>query len=201
MREAEAALSAADPELGALIARVGPCGWSPAPVPTLFQAVAVAVVHQQLSGKAAATIEGRVAALGAAGFPTPEEVLVMPPEVLRAAGLSGAKTASLRDLAARCVAGTVPTIGEAAALDDEALVAALLPVRGVGRWTVEMVLMFRLGRPDLLPLADLGIKKGFQRTFGGNTLPDGPTMTARGERWRPWRTVASWYLWRAADGG
>lgn len=200
MREAVEALGAADPDLAALMARVGPCGWAAKQVPSMFEAVAVAVVHQQLSGRAAATIEGRVKALGSSGFPTPEEVLAWEEGRLRSAGLSGAKTRALQDLAARCLAGSVPTLEEAARLDDEALIAALLPVRGVGRWTVEMVLMFRLGRADVLPVADLGIRKGYQRVFGGAGLPEADVLMARGERWRPWRTVASWYLWRAADG-
>lgn len=200
MTGVEAHLTAADPELGAFVTRVGPCGLAARPVPTLFEAVASAIVHQQLSGRAARTIEGRLAALGAEGFPTPDEVLGWPDDVLRSPGLSASKAAALRDLAARCRDGRVPTLAEAAGLDDDALVAALLPVRGVGRWTVEMVLMFRLGRPDVLPVADLGVRKGFQRVFRTPDLPDADTLLARGERWRPHRSAASWYLWRAADG-
>lgn len=198
---AEAALCAADPELGALVARVGPCGLEVRPVASMCEALVRAIVHQQLSGRAAATITGRVEALGRSGFPSAAELLALDEQRLRGAGLSRAKLAAVRDVAARAEAGALPTLDDGARLDDDALVDALLAVRGVGRWTVEMVLMFRLGRPDVLPVHDLGVRKGFQRTFGGASLPAPEVLLARGERWRPWRSVASWYLWRAAEGG
>ena len=193
-------LADADPALGALIARAGPYGLRPQPTQSLFAAVARAIVYQQLSGTAAATILGRVRALYAPKrFPTPRDILATPPERLRAAGLSTAKTAALRDLAGRCLDGTVPTMRRVRLLGDEEVVERLIQVRGVGRWTAEMLLMFRLGRADVLPVSDLGIRKGFALTFGGRTLPTAVTIERRAQRWRPYRSVASWYLWRALE--
>jgi DNA-3-methyladenine glycosylase II len=194
-----ALLTAADPDLGRWIALVGDCRLQIDGTRSLYEALARAVVYQQLTGKAAATIHGRVTALGDGGFPSPEALLALDDAQLRGAGLSGGKTAALRDLAARTLRGEVPTIDEAAELDDEALVQRLLPIRGVGRWTVEMLLLFRLGRPDVLPLGDYGVKKGFQRAFGTPELPTPAELAARGERWRPHRSVASWYLWRVCE--
>jgi 3-methyladenine DNA glycosylase/8-oxoguanine DNA glycosylase len=157
-------------------------------------------VDQQLSGKAAATILGRVLALySPRRFPRPRDILATPPERLRAAGLSAAKVAAVRDLAARTLDGTVPSMARVRRMADEEIVERLTAVRGVGRWTVEMLLMFRLGRPDVLPLGDLGVRNGFARTFGRRVLSDPRVLSRRGERWRPYRSVASWYLWRALD--
>lgn len=193
-------LADADPALGALIARVGPYGLRPRPTQSLFAAVARAIVYQQLSGTAAATILGRVRALYAPKrFPTPRDILATPTEQLRAAGLSTAKTAALRDLAARCLDGTVPTMRRVRLLSDEEVVERLIQVRGVGRWTAEMLLMFRLGRGDVLPVSDLGIRKGFALTFGNRSLPAAVTIERRAQRWRPYRSVACWYLWRALE--
>jgi 3-methyladenine DNA glycosylase/8-oxoguanine DNA glycosylase len=193
-------LADADPALGALIARVGPYRLRPPPTQSLFAAVARAIVYQQLSGSAAATILGRVKALYAPKrFPTPRDILATPPERLRAAGLSTAKTAALRDLAARCLDGTVPTMRRVRLLSDEEVIERLIQVRGVGRWTAEMLLMFRLGRADVLPVSDLGIRKGFALTFGSRSLPAAVTIERRAQRWRPYRSVACWYLWRALE--
>jgi 3-methyladenine DNA glycosylase/8-oxoguanine DNA glycosylase len=193
-------LADSDPTLGRLIRRVGPFGLRPQPTQSLFAAVARAIVYQQLSGAAAATILGRVKAIYAPKrFPTPRDILATPPERLRAAGLSTAKTAALRDLAERSLDRTVPAMSRVRRMEDEEIIERLIQVRGVGRWTAEMLLMFRLGRGDVLPLGDLGIRKGFALTYGSRRLPAAVTITRRAERWRPYRSVACWYLWRACD--
>src|SRR5918992_2026804 len=193
-------LAESDPPLGELIARVGDFGLRPRPTQSLFAAVARAIVYQQLSGSAAATILGRVKAIYAPKrFPTPSDILATPPERLRAAGLSAAKTAALRDLAERSLDGTVPTMRGVRVMSDEDVIERLIRVRGVGRWTVEMLLIFRLGRADVLPVSDLGIRKGFSLTFGSRSLPAAVTIERRAERWRPYRSVACWYLWRALE--
>jgi DNA-3-methyladenine glycosylase II len=132
-------------------------------------------------------------------FPTPADLLDIPPERLRAAGLSAAKTAALRDLATRTLDGTVPSLPRVRRMPDEEIIERLTLVRGVGRWTVEMLLIFKLGRPDVLPIGDLGVRKGFALTFGKRKLPEPAHMHHRGKRWRPYRSVASWYLWRALE--
>ena len=193
-------LSLTDPRLGGLISRVGAFTMRPQPTQSLFTALLRSIVYQQLSGKAAATILGRVNLLfGSRKFPTPGELLDIAPERLRAAGLSAAKTAAVRDLAARTLDGTVPSLAQIRRMEDEEIIERLTVVRGVGRWTAEMLLIFRLGRPDVLPLADLGVRKGFALTFRARKLPDARLLARRGERWRPYRSVASWYLWRALE--
>ncbi len=199
-------LAAADAALGRHMARVGPFSLRLKETTEVFAALAEAVVYQQLSGKAAATIFARVSALCPDGRLEAKHVLTMKDHVLRGAGLSRAKLASLRDLSERAEAGSVPTLKALAKMDDEAIVDTLTVIRGIGRWTVEMLLVFRLGRPDVLPLADYGIRKGFARVFGGrrargddDVLPSPVEIARRGERWRPYRSVASWYLWRALD--
>lgn len=193
-------LSQADPVLGALMERVGEFELRPVPTQSMFAALTRSIVYQQLSGKAAETILGRVTALFAPRrFPTPRDLLAVPPERLRAAGLSTAKTAALRDLAERTLDGTVPSMARVRRMSDEEIIERLTLVRGIGRWTVEMLLMFRLGRPDVLPLGDLGVRKGFARTFRRRGLPEPTVVARRAERWRPYRSVASWYMWRALD--
>jgi 3-methyladenine DNA glycosylase/8-oxoguanine DNA glycosylase len=193
-------LSEADPILGGLIERAGAFTMRPPPAMSLFAALLCSIIHQQLSGGAALTIQGRVIALFAPKrFPSPRDILSLAPERLRAAGLSAAKTAALRDLAARTLDGTVPSMARARRLGDEEIIERLIVVRGVGRWTAEMLLLFRLGRPDVLPLGDLGVRKGFARTFMRRGLPQPAVVQRRGERWRPYRSVASWYLWRALE--
>jgi 3-methyladenine DNA glycosylase/8-oxoguanine DNA glycosylase len=193
-------LSTADPVLGQLIERAGPFRLRPEPTQSLFAALAESIVYQQLSGKAAETILGRVIGLFAPKrFPTPADMLAISPERLRAAGLSANKTAALRDLAARRLDGTVPTMARVRRLTDEEIIERLTLVRGIGRWTVEMLLMFRLGRPDVLPVGDLGVRKGFALTFRKRGLPEPEVVQRRAERWRPYRSVASWYLWRALE--
>jgi len=193
-------LRVADPVLGRLIDRVGPCRLQVTTTQTLFDALAEAIVYQQLTAKAAATIYGRVRALfPRAASPTPRHVLRATDEQLRGAGLSRAKLLALRDLAQRTAAGELPTLDQLHRMDDEAIVERLVPVRGIGRWTVEMLLIFRLGRPDVLPLDDHGIRKGYAAVFRTRQLPSRDALAGRGERWRPHRTVASWYLWRALE--
>lgn len=193
-----------DPVLGRHIARVGPLRLQLKASEGTYAALAESIVYQQLSTRAAATIFGRFRALHPDGRLEPERLLAASDETLRGAGLSRGKIASLRDLAARVVSGEIPPLVELQRLDDDAIVERLTRVRGIGRWTVEMLLIFRLGRPDVLPVADYGIKKGFARVFprtkrGEGELPSPETMERRGERWRPFRSVASWYLWRACE--
>lgn len=196
------AIAAADPELGVHIARLearlGPCALRLQPTAAPFPSLARAIVFQQLSGKAARTIHARlVERLG--GALTPGAVRAARLDRLRGAGLSRAKALALRDLAAKVEDGTVPSARALARMDDEAIVERLCAVRGIGRWTAEMHLMFTLGRPDVIALGDLGLRKGFRKAFGMTRLPAPSTFARRAERWRPWRTVACWYLWRIAD--
>ena len=191
-----------DPALRRVIDRVGPLRLRVDRTSSLFLALAEAIVYQQLTGRAAATIFARVRALfprAHQGF-TPQQILRVSEERLRGAGLSRAKTLALKDLAGHARAGAIPTLEEAATLSDVELVNRLTGVRGIGPWTVEMLLIFRLGRPDVLPVDDYGVRKGFAVALGLPELPDRKALAARGERWRPYRSAASWYLWRAAEG-
>ena len=165
-----------------------------------FDALAESIAYQQLSGKAAATIFGRVRAL----YPKrkwldPEQLLATPDETLRAAGLSRAKTAALKDLAAKTIDGTVPAGRALIGMSDDEIITRLTTVRGIGRWTVEMLLLFDLGRPDVWPVDDYGVRKGFAKTFGRRKLPTPKQLMKLGEKWRPYRSVAAWYFWRALD--
>ena len=210
---ATAELAAADPVLGRLITRVGPCTLRLPASQSPFEALVRAILYQQLHGKAAAAIHERMigsfaAVAGPGGHPSPQHLLDCPNEQLRAAGLSHNKTLALRDLAAKTLDGTVPTLARIRRMPDEDIVDRLTAVRGIGRWTVEMLLIFRLGRPDVLPTGDYGVRKGFALTFGRLKpadrvtpagLPKPEVIERRARRWRPWRSVASWYLWRAAD--
>lgn len=190
-------LSTQDERLGELIARIGPLRLQRKESESVFCALAEAIAYQQLTGKAAATIFGRVRDLYPRGM-TPQAVLRTPPEKLRACGLSTSKTLAVLDLAAKAKAGAVPEFDALAMLSDDDIVEILTKVRGIGRWTVEMLLIFRLGRPDVLPVDDYGVRKGFARLHGGE-LPTPKELMAYGERWKPYRSVASWYLWRAAE--
>jgi len=165
-----------------------------------FDALAESIAYQQLNGKAAAIIFGRVRAL----YPKrkwldPEQLLATPDETLRAAGLSRAKTAALKDLAAKTIDGTVPSGRALIRMTDDEIVERLTTVRGIGRWTVEMLLLFDLGRPDVWPVDDYGVRKGFAKTFGRRNLPTPKQLMKFGEKWRPYRSVAAWYFWRALD--
>jgi methylated-DNA-[protein]-cysteine S-methyltransferase len=192
-------LRGGDPKLAALIDRVGPPALRIDPAPSTFAALCQAIVYQQLTVKAAGTIHRRLCGLFRNRTPTPAGVQELSDVELRGAGLSRSKTLSLRDLAVRTLAGEVPSLGELAGLDDEDVVERLTPVRGIGRWTVEMLLIFRLGRPDVFALDDFGLRKGFAAALGKRDLPDRRSMELRARRWRPYRSLASWYLWRAAE--
>lgn len=196
---AAAALRAADPALGRAIDAFGPFAMRRRTMRSPFEALLRAIVYQQLSGHAAGAIHARMLALFEGGRPTPAALAAMSEERLRASGLSRAKAAAARDLAEKTMARVVPGARALRAMSDDEVVARLVQVRGVGRWTVEMLLMSYLARPDVLPATDLGVRRGFARIQGLEALPAPADLLAHGERWRPWRTVASWYLWRAAD--
>jgi len=190
-----------DPVLAKVIKKAGPFTHRPEKIQSPFQALLRAIVYQQLSGKAAATIFGRVSSLCCPGRARlrPEAILDATEERLRAAGLSRGKILAVKDLAAKTLDGTVPTLARLKKMDDEEIVERLILVRGIGRWSVEMLLMFRLGRPDVLPTTDFGVRTGFMLTYGTAELPNHQQISEHGERWRPYRSVASWYMWRAVD--
>ena len=183
-----------------LIARSRRYNITPAISVRPFDALAESIAYQQLTGKAAATIFGRVRAL----YPKrkwldPKQLLATPDETLRAAGLSRAKTAALKDLAAKTIDGTVPSGRALLRMTDDEIITRLTTVRGIGRWTVEMLLLFDLGRPDVWPIDDYGVRKGFAKTFRRRELPTPKQLMKLGEKWRPYRSVAAWYFWRALD--
>jgi len=221
-------LTAADPKLGRLIQRAGPFTMRVASAQSPFEALVESIVYQQLNGKAAATIHRRLLesfgptltspsvgeALATAlpprvgDHPTPQQILDCPNTQLRCAGLSANKALALRDLAAKTLDGTVPTLARIRRMSDEAIIEHLTQVRGIGTWTVHMMLIFRLGRPDVLPTSDYGVRKGFALTFGKlkptdkvtpTDLPTPAEMEKRAKKWHPWCSIASWYLWRACD--
>jgi DNA-3-methyladenine glycosylase II len=205
-------LSTADSKLGQLIQRAGPFTMRVASTQSPFEALVESIIYQQLHGKAAATIHRR---LLKSFYPVTsnehfaaQHLLDCPNEQLRAAGLSHNKSLALRDLAAKTIDGTVPTLPRIRRMSDEAIIEHLIQVRGIGRWTVEMLLIFRLGRPNVLPVDDYGVRKGFALTFGKlkpadkvtpMDLPKPDVMRRRAKKWQPWCSVASWYLWRACD--
>ncbi|WP_141735333.1 methylated-DNA--[protein]-cysteine S-methyltransferase [Oligoflexus tunisiensis] len=189
-----------DEVLGALIDQVGACRLQPKLGSSVFAALAEAIVYQQLHGKAAATIFARFRSLYPEGpFPSPAEVLRTPEDQLRGAGLSRSKMLSLLDLADRLQRGLIPDMSELARMSDQEIIEVLTQVRGIGPWTVEMLLIFDLGRLDILPVTDYGVRKGFALTWRKRELPSPETLMRHGERWRPFRSLASWYLWRALD--
>jgi DNA-3-methyladenine glycosylase II len=211
-------LAANDPKLGKLIERAGPFTMRIASAQSPFEALAESIVYQQLHGKAAATIHRRmiesfqdisgIAPNGRPAHPSAQDLLDAPNEQLRAAGLSKNKMLALRDLAAKTIDGTVPDLKHIRRMSDEAIIEHLTQVRGIGRWTTEMFLIFRLGRPNVLPVDDYGVRKGFALTFGKlkptdkvtpMDLPKPDEMHRRAKKWQPWSSVASWYLWRACD--
>ena len=196
---AVAALRRSDPALGRAIDTFGPFAMNLQAMRTPFEALLRAIVYQQLSGRAAGAIHARVLALFEGERPSARALAAMSDNALRATGLSRAKTAAARDLAEKTLTRVVPGGRALRGMPDDEIVARLVQVRGVGRWTVEMLLMSHLARPDILPATDLGIRRGFARLQGLEELPEPADLLAHGERWRPWRTVASWYLWRAAD--
>jgi DNA-3-methyladenine glycosylase II len=205
--EALAHLRARDAKLGALIERAGPFTLRLDSLQSPFESLLESILYQQLHGKAAATIHRRVREYYG-GDPAPQLLLDTPDEVLRAAGVSGNKARALKDLAARTLDGTVPTHAAIKKMSDAEIVERLTQVLGIGPWTVEMLLIFRMGRPDVLPVTDYGVRKGFALTFlripktrplAAEDLPKPEVLLKRGKRWAPFRSVASWYLWRACD--
>jgi DNA-3-methyladenine glycosylase II len=208
-----AELSKADPKLGKLIERCGPFTVRLTSSKSPFEALVEAIIYQQLHGKAAATIHRRMiesfeSVCGIGVHPSPQHLLDCPNDQLRAAGLSHNKALALRDLAARTIDGTVPTLSRIQKMSDEEIIEHLTQVRGIGKWTVEMMLMFRLGRPNVLPVDDYGVRKGFALTFLGlkptqkvtpDLLAKKEQMIRRAKKWQPWCSVASWYMWRACD--
>jgi methylated-DNA-[protein]-cysteine S-methyltransferase len=191
-----------DRSLARVIDKVGPYRGRPAGLTgTPFQSLLESITYQQLTGKAAATILARVVALFAPRrFPQPQDLLDMPEQKLRSAGLSRAKMLALKDLAAKTLEGVVPaTVESLESMSDQEIVERLTAVRGIGPWTVEMMLIFRLARPDVLPATDYGVRKGFALLRKKKELPSPAELLAYGERWRPYRSVASWYLWRVLE--
>ena len=165
----------------------------------LFLALSRAIVYQQLSGKAAGTIYDRFSALFSCGEPNATDLMDIKHQELRSVGLSNNKALSVADLAEKCCSGELPSRRKMLAMEDQEIIDNLVAVRGIGPWTVQMFLMFNLGRPDVLPATDLGVQKGFQALYGHEELPPPQALLDHGECWRPYRSVASWYLWRAAD--
>ncbi|HLG53158.1 MAG TPA: DNA-3-methyladenine glycosylase [Steroidobacteraceae bacterium] len=189
-----------DPVMAQLIRRAGPFTPRPERGRSPYEALLRAVAHQQLTGKAANTILGRFCALyGGDSYPHPDQLVATPDDQLRDVGFSRAKAASLKDIAAKTLDGTIPERRVLARLSDEAIIERLTEARGVGRWTVEMLLMFTLGRPDVLPVDDYGIQNGYRLAYGKRRLPKPRVLATFGERWAPYRTTAAWYLWRAVD--
>ena len=200
LSEATRHLSDKDEKLAELIASTAPFQLASDHLDSPYEVLLKAISYQSISGKAAATIFGRVKALDSNGrIPSPEEMLKLRKPALRKAGLSGAKILAMKDLAKKTIEGVVPSLEEAHKLSDEELVKRLVSVRGIGAWTVEMFLIFRLGRPDVLPVDDLGVRKGWAITYGKKHMPAPKELLKFGERWRPYRTVASWYMWRACQ--
>jgi DNA-3-methyladenine glycosylase II len=192
-------IGASDPRMAELIARSRRYDIAPSESVRPFEALAESIAYQQLNGKAAAKIWSRVRALYPRRYLNPRLLLATPDEQLRKAGLSRSKIAAVKDLAAKTIDGTIPSRRALLRMSDDEIIARLTTVRGVGRWTVEMLLLFDLGRPDVWPVHDYGVRKGFAKTFGRRKLPTPKQLMKFGERWRPYRSVAAWYFWRALD--
>ena len=180
--------------------RIGPCTAAPKPREP-YEALVRAIAHQQLHGRAAEAILGRLTALHPGPFPLPHQLQATPDEVLRACGFSGSKVAALRGIALRTLDSTVPDAATAAGMPDAELIERLVTIRGVGRWTVEMLLISTLGRPDVLPVDDFGVREGWRIIKELQAQPRPRDLARIGEAWAPWRSTAAWYLWRAADEG
>lgn len=197
-RKAMAHLKSVDPVMAHVIERVGPITLTPRSEGTHFEILIRSIVYQQLSGKAAATIHGRVRNLLSADRPLPEQIIALEHEVLRTAGLSNQKARYVKNLAQHVLDGTLPveTLHE---LSDEEIIAALTQVKGIGRWSAQMFLMFRLIRPDVLPDLDLGVQKGIQRAYGLRKLPTPKKVVQIGAKWAPYRTIGAWYMWRVLE--
>jgi DNA-3-methyladenine glycosylase II len=193
-------LSAVDPVMARLIREIGPCELVPETRRPPFQSLVQAVAHQQLNGTAANTILTRFKKLfPERQFPKPEDLAKVTDGQIRACGFSFAKIRAIRDIAEKTISGVVPNSRQIVKLADEEIIARLTEVRGVGRWTAEMLLIFQLGRPDVLPVDDFGVRSGFRRAYKKREMPKPKELLKFGERWRPHATTAAWYLWRAAD--
>ena len=200
LTEAVKHLSKSDKILRGLIKQVGECTLKTKNHRSPFEALLQSITYQQLNGTAAATILKRVLALyPKRRFPTPQDILETSDELLRGAGLSRAKVAAIKDLAAKAISGVVPSLGAIKKLSDEEIVARLTTIRGIGPWTVEMLLIFYLGRPDVWPVTDYGVRKGFARMYRRKDLPAPKELLEFGERFRPHRSIAAWYFWRALE--
>lgn len=200
LRAAERALVRADPRFRSIVRRAGPCQLERSARFRPFDALLTSITHQQLTGKAAETILGRVKErLNAGAFPDPEQVLRARMATLRGCGLSEAKALAVKDLAKKTLDGTVPTARALHGLSDAEIIERVTEVRGIGQWTVEMMLMFRLGRLDVMPVDDYGVRKGFTQLAKLGELIAPNALLAASEPWRPYRSVASWYLWRVLD--
>lgn len=198
--EAHAHLAKRCKVMRGLIKAHGPCGLVPEIGRSPFESLVRAVAHQQLNGTAAETILGRFRALfPGKRFPSAKQLVTVDDEALRAAGFSWAKIASLRDIAAKTIDGTIPSSKAIRSMPDDEIIERLVQVRGVGRWTVEMLLIFKLGRPDVFPADDFGVRNGFRIAHGLDEMPKPKELLAHAELWRPYATTAAWYLWRAAD--
>ncbi len=196
--KAVAHLSACDPDWAVLIDLVGPCGLSPRSEREPFQALVHAVAHQQLHGRAAEAIFRRFLALyPGVAFPAPEKILATDGDALRSCGFSLAKIATIRGIATGAMEGIVPTRLDAETMDDEQLIDQITALRGIGRWTVEMLLMHTLGRPDVLPIDDFGVREGWRLIKGMEKQPTPRELAVIGQSWAPYRSTAAWYLWQA----
>lgn len=194
-------LSAVDPVMARLIREIGPCRLKHEPWRSPFQSLVQAVAHQQLNGTAAGNILDRFRKLfPGKRFPKPQDLADVTDEQLRACGFSFSKIAAIRDITAKVLDGTIPSSRAIAKLDDEEIIERLTEARGVGRWTVEMLLIFQLGRPDVLPVDDFGVRNGFRIAYRKREMPKPKALLTFGKMWRPHGTTAAWYLWRAADG-
>lgn len=197
---AEQHLTQCDEVMRALVARIGPCTLQVDSAHSPYEALVRAVAYQQLHGRAAEAILNRfLGSFPGARLPPPRELLDVPDDLFRRAGFSRSKVLAIRDIAEKTLSGVVPTRARIQDLDDETVIAGLTQVRGVGRWTAEMLLIFNLGRPDVLPAGDFGIRSGFRAALQVAELPKARDVEQYGARWRPYRTTASWYLWRLAD--
>jgi DNA-3-methyladenine glycosylase II len=201
MTTARRHLAQVDPAMAALCRRIGPCRIQVDRAREPYEALVRAIAHQQLHGRAAEAILARFVALYHGGFPTPAQLLATEEAALRGCGFSGGKIAAIRDIAHHAAGGGVPSRRVATRLDDETLIERLTAIRGVGRWTVEMLLIFSLGRPDVLPVDDFGVRDGYRLLHGLGSQPKPKELAAIGAVWAPFRSTAAWYLWRAADAG
>lgn len=191
--------AAIDPVIAAIVSAHGPYELGLTRHGSVFEALARSIASQQLSTAVARTIIGRLVALHGGQFPTPAQLAADTPEALRAVGFSFAKIAALKDLAAHVLDGRLPPDAELAAMDDEAIIERCVAVRGIGRWTVQMLLMFHFGRQDVMPADDFGVRNGFKLAYGLKGMPKVKALLAYAERWKPWRSAGAWYLWRATE--